>query len=135
MQCWRPGDQIGTWLCHCFINPFIIAPELDERIPCSSQAWVVMAPRTSNLRRFKHCYDLFENHYAAAVLPLPTTSLFWHPGTACLKWKKRFLAGGFPIFWVGGQIKHFLNPLTKPKQKTSAAAEFLLKPKIYQRFL
>ena len=39
------------------------------------------------------------------------------------------------FFWVGGQIKHFFNPLTKPKQKTSAAAEFLLKPKIYQRFL
>ena len=39
------------------------------------------------------------------------------------------------FLYVGGQIKHFLNPLTKPKQKTSAAAEFLLKPKIYQRFL
>ena len=55
--------------------------------------------------------------------------------TACLKWEKRFLAWGFPIFLGRWSDQTFLNPLTKPKQKTSAAAEFLLKPKIYQRFL
>ena len=49
--------------------------------------------------------------------------------------KTVFSWGDFLFFWVGGQIKHFFNPLTKPKQKTSAAAEFLLEPKIYQRFL
>ena len=129
MQCWRPGDQIGTWLCHCFINPFIIAPELDERIPCSSQAWVVMAPRTSNLRRFKHCYDLFENHYAAAVLPLPTMSLFWHPGTACLKWKKRFLAGGFPIFLGRWSDQTFFESSIKTKTENICSCWIFVKTK------
>ena len=39
---------------------------------CSRQAWATVAPRTSNLRRFKYCNDLPENHHATAVSPLPT---------------------------------------------------------------
>ena len=39
---------------------------------CSRQAWATVAPCTSNLRRFKYCNDLPENHHATAISPLPT---------------------------------------------------------------
>ena len=39
---------------------------------CSRKAWMAVAPRTFNLKRFRYCNGLPENHHGTAVPPLPT---------------------------------------------------------------
>ena len=97
------------------------SPETFSHRSCFSSPWLVLLEEVAGMP------ELVVELLVVVVLLLEEVGGI--PDTACLKWKKRFLAGGFPIFLGRWSDQTFFESSNKTKTENICCCWIFVKTK------